>query len=134
MVDFHHNDLIFLGSDHINIGTIDTPMVYISEKVPMIIWPPCTVWCNQMGTNFCGDVVLYSFSMVYSDEDSRLIPKISKANLFIMKILNFKRYWRICKIKEIAPTDMHHNVGDQLPGLHEGPGETRPQRYQPGIG
>ena len=43
------------------------------------------------GNTFCGDVVLDSFSMEYSDEDSNKSKNI----------LVFKDDWRKCKFKEI---------------------------------
>ena len=46
-----------------------------------------------MGTVFCGDVVLDSFNMVYSDEN---IYENESAGIFIMKFFNFKSDLRIC--------------------------------------
>ena len=50
------------------------------------------------GNSFSWDVVLDSFNMVYSDEDSILEQTYEKRifRIYIIKILNFKSDWRIC--------------------------------------
>ena len=42
------------------------------------------------GNRFWRDIILDSFNMVYSDEDSIIIMKSESFVIFIMKILNFK--------------------------------------------
>ena len=55
------------------------------------------------GDYFCGDVVLGSFNMSYSDEDSILEQKFKSKYLeiFIMKTLYFKSDWWKCIFKEM---------------------------------
>ena len=50
------------------------------------------------GNSFCGDVVLDSFNMAYSDKDSIKDQKYEHktSGIFIIKILNFKSDWRMC--------------------------------------
>ena len=50
------------------------------------------------GSSFCGDVVLDSFSTVYSDEDNFKTKSVKNESfgIFIMKILNMKSYYRKC--------------------------------------
>ena len=53
-------------------------------------------WCYSVmqsdGESFCGDIVLDSFNILYSDEDSIRTNNMNSesAGIFIMKILNFK--------------------------------------------
>ena len=55
------------------------------------------------GNSYCGDVVLDSFNIIYSDEDS-ISDQTYESESFeivIRKILNIKRDWRKFIFKEI---------------------------------
>ena len=75
------------------------------------------LWYSVMqseGNSFCGDVVLDGFNVSYRDDDSILAQKYESKYLeiFIMKILYLKSYWRKCIFNDIQQmTTGAHKIG-----------------------